>query len=90
MCFQKKEIEPDDAGLLRSRSIDADGSNSGIGRSISWGDLINRTELLEAKFQNLHSKFLTFGTNLTQQLQRQEDRASLSWVRFKLSIVPTN
>ena len=91
LFFQRNKIKSDKVGPLRLRSTDTDSPNNGIGRSISQEDLISRIDLLEANYHNLHSRFLTFGTNLTQQLQRQENRASLSWVSTNWSnILPTN
>ena len=39
-----------------------------------------RVDTLDNQFTNLDNKFRFFGANLTEQLQRQEERASQSWV----------
>ena len=45
-----------------------------------------RVDTLDNQFTNLDNKFRFFGANLTEQLQRQEERASQSWVSITSSI----
>ena len=44
----------------------------------------DKVNTLETKLENLDSRFTYFGTNLTGQLQQQEERASKSWVSFQM------
>ena len=48
-------------------------------------NISSRVDTLDNKFSNLDKRFRFFGANLTEQLQRQEERASQGWVRFIIS-----
>ena len=46
----------------------------------------DKVNALDTKLENLDSRFTFFGTNLTGQLQQQEERASKSWVSFLMLV----
>ena len=48
-------------------------------------NITNRVDTLDNQFSNLDKKFRFFGANLTEQLQRQEERASQGWVIMIMS-----
>ena len=48
-------------------------------------NITNRVDTLDNQFSNLDKKFRFFGANLTEQLQRQEERASQGWVIIVMS-----
>jgi hypothetical protein len=43
--------------------------------------ILNRTRGSESKFEAFDAKFKAFATQITDQLQREETRATKSWVR---------
>ena len=44
------------------------------------GSMVNRTDRSEAKIESVDAKFKEFAIQITDQLQRQETRATKSWV----------
>ena len=45
----------------------------------------DRVDAIDNQFVELDNKFRFFGANLTEQLQRQEERASQGWVIMIMS-----
>ena len=71
--------------LLESRSINSlklINSSSNQLNIDKLNKVNTRVDALDNQFTTLDNKFRFFGTNLTEQLQRQEERASQSWVIF--------
>ena len=71
--------------LLESRSIDSlklINSSSNQLNVDKLNKVNTRVDALDNQFTTLDNKFRFFGANLTEQLQRQEERASQSWVTF--------
>ena len=71
--------------LLESRSIDSlklINSSSNQLNVDKLNKVNTRVDALDNQFTTLDNKFSFFGANLTEQLQRQEERASQSWVTF--------
>jgi len=48
--------------------------------------ILNRSQGSETKFDAFEAKFKAFATQITDQLQREETRATKSWVRIGLNI----
>jgi len=79
-----KKIKPNQNNENSSVSVNR---SSAIGRTNSvssvdvkqFKEVNNKVEILEKTLVNLDMRFQFFGTNLTEQLQQQEERASTSW-----------
>jgi len=68
--------------ILENRSIDPLKQQNSSENSMNIEKLNNistRVDTLDNQFSNLDKKFRFFGANLTEQLQRQEERASQGW-----------